>query len=262
MNLVVLIHKNNYVSVFTNLQKSLVKARDIVTRWQLIWLAWGQPWTRWAWWFSKWPNASMQLYRKWKAIDPLQVLDLSVISNPTILSETYQIKYETDTRLRSAVIDFSEVKFMRWDSLRSRRMRFLDTVAAWPYDDIVLWETAAEWTNVDVDLWICIWYAETSMWRHFASENNIGNVGNNDRGDRVDKDSPLDGARAIYNVLNNQYLWWYRTIYELSWYGNDEWPIYASSEYNRQKNVSRCLSTIKWYIVPEDFPFRTYTENE
>jgi hypothetical protein len=70
----------------------------------------------------------------------------------------------------------------------------------------------------------------------------------------------LDGARAIYDTLNNRYLGWYHTIYELSGYGNKEGAIYASSEYNWQKNVSRCLSTIKWYIVPEEFPFRTYGE--
>jgi hypothetical protein len=59
---------------------------------------------------------------------------------------------------------------------------------------------------VDVDLGMCIGYAETSMGRAFASANNIGNVGNNDRGDRVDKASPEAGARAIYVTLNNQYL--------------------------------------------------------
>ena len=83
------------------------------------------------------------------------------------------------------------------------------------------------------------------MGRAFASANNIGNVGNNDRGDRVDKESPLVGARAIYTTLNNGYLGGYNTIFELSGYGNKEGAIYASSEYNWQKNVSRCLSTIK-----------------
>lgn len=260
VNWMVLVHKNWYISVFTNLQKILVKANDTIDRWQLIWLVWGQPGTRWAWWFSNWPMVTMQLYKNGNLIDPLQLMDLSVINNPTTLPQTYQVKYDIDLRTRSAVIDFTEVKFMEWNSVRERRLKFLDTVAAWPYKDVVLWEWAAEWTHVDVDLGICIWYAETSMGRHFASDNNIGNVWNNDRGDRVDKDSPLDGAKAIYDTLNNRYLGWYHTIYELSGYGNKDGAIYASSEYNWQKNVSRCLSTIKWYIVPEDFPFRTYGE--
>lgn len=260
VNWMVLVHKNWYISVFTNLQKILVKANDTIARWELIWLVWWQPGTRWAGWFSNWPMVTMQLYKNGNLIDPLQLMDLSVINNPTTLPETYQVKYDIDLRTRSAVIDFTEVKFMEGNSVRERRLKFLDTVAAWPYKDVVLWEWAAEWTHVDVDLGICIWYAETSMGRHFASDNNIGNVGNNDRGDRVDKDSPLDWAKAIYDTLNNKYLWWYHTIYELSGYGNKDGAIYASSEYNWQKNVSRCLSTIKWYIVPEDFPFRTYGE--
>jgi murein DD-endopeptidase MepM/ murein hydrolase activator NlpD len=260
INRIAILHKNWYISVFTNLQKVLVKQNDVIGRGQLIGLVWGQPWTRWAWWFSNGPMVSMQLYKNGNAVDPLQIMDLSVINNPTLLPETYQVKYDVDVRTRSAVIDFSEVKFMQGNSVRERRLNFLDKVAAWPYADIVLWESAAEGTNVDVDLWICIWYAETSMGRNFASANNIGNVGNNDRWDRVDKDSPLEWARSIYNTLNNRYLWHYQTIYELSGYGNKDWAIYASSEYNWQKNVSRCLSTIKWYIVPEDFPFRTYGE--
>ena len=260
VNWMVIVHKNWYVSVFTNLQKILVKSNQAIHRWQLIGLVWWQPGTRWAGWFSNWPMVTMQLYKNGNLVDPLQLMDLSVINNPTILPETYQVKYDIDLRTRSAVIDFTEVTFMEGNSVRERRLKFLDTVAAWPYKDVVLWEWAAEWTNVDVDLGICIWYAETSMGRHFASENNIGNVWNNDRGDRVDKDSPLDGAKAIYDTLNNKYLGWYHTIYELSGYGNKDGAIYASSEYNWQKNVSRCLSTIKWYIVPEDFPFRTYGE--
>lgn len=259
-NWMVIIHKNWYVSVFRNMNKIFTRTGKMVERWELIWLVWWQPGTRWAWWFSDGAHVNMQIFKNGKPVDPLDIMDLSVINNPTILPDDYQVKYDIDTRMRSTVIDFSEVRFMEGNSVRERRLKFLDTVAAGPYDDIMLWEKAAEWTNVDVDLGICIGYAETSMGRHFASEHNIGNVWNNDRGDRVDKSSPLDGAKAIYDVLNNRYLGWYRTIYELSGYGNKDWAIYASSEYNWQKNVSRCLSSIKWYIVPEDYPFRTYGE--
>ena len=141
-------------------------------------------------------------------------------------------------------------------------MAFLKKYAAGPYADINLREAAAKDTYVDVDMGICIGLAETSLGRYFASSNNIGNVGNNDRGDRVDKDSPLAGARSVYLTLNNSYLGGYHTIYELSGYGNKDGAIYASSPYNRQKNVTRCLSSIKGYIVPEDYPFRLLKENK
>jgi hypothetical protein len=67
----------------------------------------------------------------------------------------------------------------------------------------------------------------------------------------------LAGARAIAQTLNNQFLWHYHTIDQLSRYGNPNGSIYASSPVNRQTNVIKCLSQIKWYYVPEDFPFRT-----
>ncbi|MDO4714619.1 MAG: hypothetical protein Q4B28_08570 [bacterium] len=57
-------------------------------------------------------------------------------------------------------------------------------------------------------------------------------------------------------TLNNQYLGGYHTIKQLSRYGNSDGKIYASSPINWQSNVQKCLSKIKGYYVPEDFPFR------
>lgn len=258
INWMMILHNNWYISVYTSMQKIFVKAKDIVNRWQIIGMVGWQPGTRWAWWFSSSSSLNLQVYQHWKPIDPLNSLDLSALPSSALIPQEYMAKYENDKRIRSSVIDMSTVTFVKWDSDHEKRVNFLTQYAKAPYNDITLWENAAEGTNVDIDLGICIWYAETSLGRHFASANNIGNVGNNDRGDRVDKDSPLVWARAIYMTLNNSYLGWYDTIYELSWYGNKDGAIYASSEYNRQKNVSRCLSTIKWYIVPEDYMFRTH----
>jgi len=58
-------------------------------------------------------------------------------------------------------------------------------------------------------------------------------------------------------TLNNAYLGSYHTINQLSRYGNKDGKIYASSPINRQTNVLKCLSQIKGYYIPEDFPFRT-----
>lgn len=260
-NRMIILHNDGYISVFTNIQKSLVAEKSIVRRWQIIGLVGGQPWTRWAWWFSTQPMISMQIFKNGIAIDPLEVLDLSIFNDSLNLNNKYRTKFSLDTKLRNSVIDLQDIKFVEWNTAQEKRLRFLNDYAKAPYNDIVLWEKAAEGTNIDPDLWICIGYAETSLGRAFASANNIGNVWNNDRGDRVDKESPLVGAHAIYTTLNNGYLGGYNTIFELSGYGNKEGAIYASSEYNWQKNVSRCLSTIKWYVVPEDYPFRTYHEN-
>jgi murein DD-endopeptidase MepM/ murein hydrolase activator NlpD len=259
-NRIVLVHNNGFVTVFTNLSKVIVRSHDVVKRWQIIGLVGGQPGTRWAGWFSNSPMVTMQVFKNGLAVDPLQFLDLSALASQTSLPDTYQMKYKIDWKMRNTAIDLSTVTFVPGETIDDKRRNFLAQYAAAPYNDITMREQAVEWTNIDTDLGICIGYAETSLGRHFASANNIWNVGNNDRWDRVDKSSPIEGARAIYQTLNNQYLGWYHTIFELSGFGNNYGAIYASSEYNRQKNVSRCLSTIKWYIVPEDYPFRTYSE--
>lgn len=259
-NRAIIVHKNGYISVFQNMERVSVQAGDAVKRGQIIGLVGGQPGTRWAGWFSTASHIDMIIFKHGIPVDPLDIIDLSIFPHQSQLRPTYTQKYEQDAETRNSVIDFSEVSFVWGKTDSEKRVNFLTQYAKDPYNDIQLREKAGEGTNIDIDMGICIGYAETSLGRHFASANNIGNVGNNDRGDRIDKDSPLVGARAIYTTLNNGYLGGYHTIYELSWYGNKEWAIYASSEYNWQKNVSRCLSTIKWYIVPEDYPFRTYNQ--
>ncbi len=259
-NRLILVHNNGFVTVFTNLSRVLVQSHDTVKRWQVIALVGGQPGTRWAGRFSNSPMLTMQVFKNGLAVDPLQFFDLSAVASQTSLPDAYQTKYQIDWKMRNSAIDLSTVTFVPGETLDDKRRNFLAQYAAPPYDDITMWEQAVEWTNIDPDLGICIGYAETSLGRYFASANNIWNVGNNDRGDRIDKNSPIEGARSVYETLNNQYLGWYFTIFELSGFGNKDGAIYASSEYNWQKNVSRCLSTIKWYIVPEDYPFRTYSD--
>ena len=95
------------------------------------------------------------------------------------------------------------------------------------------------------------------MGRYLTTDNNIWNVWNDDRWNRVSFNSALAWARSIANTLNNFYLWNYHTIRQLSRYGNVDGKIYASSPINWQRNVTKCLSQIKWYYVPEDYPFRT-----
>lgn len=112
-------------------------------------------------------------------------------------------------------------------------------------------------TNIDRDMVICVGFAESTLGQYLATSNNIGNVGNNDRGDRIAYNNPYYGARLIPLTLNNQYLGHYHTINQLSRYGNAEGKIYASSPINRQTNVLKCLSQIKGFYVPEDYPFRT-----
>jgi len=182
-------------------------------------------------------------------------LDLSVIENKWIIPDEYNIKYLNDKYSRT--IDISEVTFASGDTLDERAANFLRTYGVWAYKQLAFWEDAVAGTNIDRDVVICIAFAESTLGRYLTTSNNIWNVWNDDRWNRVSFNSALAWARSISNTLNNFYLWNYHTIRQLSRYGNVDGKIYASSPINWQRNVTKCLSQIKWYYVPEDYPFRT-----
>lgn len=104
---------------------------------------------------------------------------------------------------------------------------------------------------------LCITVAETSGWKFGAGYGNIWNVWNNDRWDRVDYGSLEKSLDMIGQTLNNKYLWNKQTLGCLSraWNckeENDNWKVYASSEWNWERNMTACLSTIYWQA---DFSF-------
>lgn len=106
------------------------------------------------------------------------------------------------------------------------------------------------------ELAICIAKADTSLWRQTKSKNNLWNVWNNDRGNTVEFDDEYKAVRAIYQTLNNQYLWGYQYIWELSRKYNKEWKVYATSEENWHNNVVNCMWVIRGETVNEHFAFR------
>ena len=254
---ILIIHKEWYVTLYEYMNQIIVNAWDTVQRGQIIWYSWWEPWTMWAWFASEWENLTFWVYKNWVAIDPLTILDLSVVTDrQNTLPEDYRIKYLSDQLVRP--IDVSDLKIMEWQTVDERAQRLLNWYGVGVYKELDFWNSVVEWTNIDRDVVICIWVAESTLWKYLTTSNNIWNVWNNDRWDRVAYNTPYAWARLIPLTLNNQYLWWYHTINQLSRYWNAEWKIYASSPINWQTNVMKCLSKIKWYTVPEDFPFRTW----
>ena len=253
----VIVHKEWYVTVYQYMNQIIVNPGDIVQRGQLIGYSGWEPGTMWAWFASEWENLTFSVYKNWVAVDPLTLLDLSVVTDrQNTLPEEYKIKYLNDQLVRP--INVSDLTLMEWKTVEERAQRFLNGYGVGIYKDLNFWESVVEWTNIDRDVVICIALAESTLWKYLTTSNNIWNVWNNDRWDRVAYNTPYAWARLIPLTLNNQYLWWYHTINQLSRYGNEDWKIYASSPINWQTNVMKCLSKIKWYTVPEDFPFRVW----
>ncbi len=255
INWMLLIHPKGYISAYMFVNKTVVKKWDIVRRWQLIWYSGGEPGTNGAGFISQWANLSFFAFKDGVAVDPLQLLDLSVIEEKTVIPREYNIKYLNDKYART--VDISELQFMSWSSLTLRADQFLTTYGVGIYSELGFWEDVVKDTNIDRDVAICIAFAESTLGNYLSTSNNIGNVGNNDRGDRISFSSALMGAREIANTLNNRHLGHYHTIRQLSRFGNKDGKIYASSSINWQTNVTKCLSQIKGFYVPEDYPFRT-----
>ena len=254
---ILIIHKDWYVTLYEYMNQIIVNPWEIVQRGQIIGYSGWEPGTMWAWFASEWENLTFGVYKDGVAIDPLTILDLSVVTDwQNTLPEDYRIKYLNDQLVRP--IDVSELKLIEWKTVDERAQKLLNWYWVGVYRELDFWNSVVEWTNIDRDVVICIWVAESTLWRYLTTSNNIWNVWNNDRWDRVAYNTPYAWARLIALTLNNQHLWKYHTINQLSRYGNPDWKIYASSPINRQTNVMKCLSKIKWYTVPEDFPFRTW----
>ena len=256
VNRLLILHTDGYVSSYAYLSKIHVEQGDFVRRGQVIAESGGEPGTEGAGFVSKGENLTFSLFKDGAAIDPLTVLDLSVVEDKEkVLPEEYRLKYFNDQYVRP--IDVSNLSLIKGDSVDARAQTFLNSYAVGAYRNVAFRDEVVKDTNIDRDMVICIGFAESTLGKFLATENNIGNVGNNDRGDRIAYANPYNGARLIPLTLNNQYLGQYHTIKQLSRYGNREGKIYASSPINWQSNVQKCLSKIKGYYVPEDFPFRT-----
>ncbi len=260
-NYIVLVHNYGYVTIYGHISKALVKSWQIVKRGQIIWFSWGKKWTRWAWKLSTWPHLHFEVRKNGQLIDPLSVLDLSVYNNKNQVPFNWQIKYIKDKLTRR--IDVSNVKKLPLNrDIVDRMKMFLKRYATKDFQNLTGWIQAWLKNGIDPTVAICIWYAESWLWHHLASPNNVWNIWNNDRWDRRGYPTPQAGINAIYYALNNKYLSKYYTIYSLSRYGNKDSHIYSSSPYNWYKNVIKCLVKIKWYDVDEYYPFRIPTLKE
>ena len=119
---------------------------------------------------------------------------------------------------------------------------------------------------------VCIAFADTSLWKAMKTKNNIGNVWNNDRWDKVHLSSIYVWITAIYQTLNNKYLskydtlgmlsQWGRTALRAKWCGEKWEQCYATSPDNWNNNIINCLNLIHWHEdkkIDENFLFRTTT---
>ena len=254
LNWMLLIHKSGRMTVYLYPNQVIVQEGDIVRRGQIIWYSGWEPGTKWAGFVAGWPNLTFMVIEKGEFVNPIDYLDLSTLQDKSSIPTGYKFRYLKDKY--NLPRDLYAVKTLQGNSVEERRQSFLNSYAVGVYKQAEFWQDASEGTNIDVDVGICIAFAESTLGRHLSTDNNIGNVGNNDRWDRVAYQSPMAGAKLIYNTLNNRWLWQYHILLDYNGYGNPDGKNYATSKYNWQNNVTKCLTMIKGYYIPDEYPVR------
>jgi hypothetical protein len=124
--------------------------------------------------------------------------------------------------------------------------------------------------KVSPELLVCIAQADSSLGNALKSNNNIGNVGNNDRGDTVSYSTLEEAVNRIGLVLNNRYMGGIEKVGHLSQGGRNvigsqyscgdapaPYKCYATSPYNWNNNVVGCMNEILKVNIDENFKFRT-----
>lgn len=253
-------HSDWFVTVYGHLNEVFVNQYDFVKQWEVFAKSWWEYGTNWAWILTTWAHLHFEVFQNKDYVDPLEFLDTSYLKLANV-PEKYKYKYLNDFKLRKWY-EYKDVgKQTKWFSLDwftevERQKSLLNKYAVGWFRDWNLWvEESLDW-NIDPTFVMCIWIAETWLWRYTKTENNVWNVWNTDSWATKTMMSARDWVRSMIFTLNNKYLWKYQEIRELSRYWNKIWSIYASSDYNWHNNIIKCMSSIKQKYVPDDYNYR------
>lgn len=253
-------HSNWLVSVYWHLSEIMVEKYDFIRKWQVFAKSGWEFGTKWAWLMTTWPHLHFEIYADKSYTDPLNYVDLTSL-NINDLPQKYRIKYYKDFKNKYGFHYkdnnyISSSLLVYWANEMERQKSLLKNYAVWDFKDWNIWvEESLDW-NVDPTFVICIWMAESTLWKYLKTPNNIWNVWNTDSWATKTMSSARNWVKSIVQTLNNKFLWHYNEIRELSRYWNSDWAIYASSELNWHNNVTKCMSVVKQRNIPDDYKFR------
>lgn len=263
-------HPNWFTTVYWHLSEIWVKQYEYVEKWQIIWKSWWERWTNWAWFLSSWAHLHFEVFRNKEYIDPLDVLDMSYLKYNKLPANPpkYKLKYLMDFKNRRW-FDYSDSSsktfILKWNTELERQKYLINKYASSSFKDYQLWIDQSLIWNIDPSVTMCIWLAESWLWRNLTTSFNIWNVWNNDRWDRVWLWSAKEWIYSIVKTLNNRYFknvnridmlsWAWRIASNLPNCGSTS-PCYATDRKHWHPNVITCLSHLKWRIVEDDYNFR------
>lgn len=262
---VALKHSNWIITVYGHLSSVMVDEMQIVKKWEVFAKTWWTPWTKWAWPMTSWPHLHFEVFEDKKLKDPLKFLNIARLKPenlPSIYFSKFKLDYKVEKWEEYTWILKSNRKNrtfkIEWNNEIERQKNFLQNYAKWPFKNWSAW--IEEWLEAKIDptFLMCVWLAETGLWRNLKTPFNVGNVWNTDSWDTMTFNSAWDWIRAMTKTFNNKYLSQYNEIKLLSRYWNldDTKPIYASSPDNWHNNIVTCMSFIKWRYVSDNYNFR------
>lgn len=252
-------HPDGYVTVYGHLSEINVLPYQFITKGQVIAKSGGAPWTPGAGPMTSGPHLHFEVWHRNEVIDPLRVLSLAPIDYENLPSK-YQEKFLADmVESFGTGTDLSgyEVRFsLKWDTEEDRQKYLLKTYATPDFQNWDMWVDSALENKIDPSFLMCVGLAETTLGNHLKTAYNIGNIGNTDSGSVYVFNGPAEGLDWMGRTFNNKFLSQYSRVSDLSRWGNEKWPIYASSNANWHNNIIRCLGAMKGKYVEDDYNFR------
>ncbi len=257
---VALKHSDWYVTVYWHISKVLVKELDFVKKWQVFAESWWEYGTNWAGFMTTWPHLHMEVFRDKKSVDPLNYLDVSYL-NFSDLPQKYKFKFYVDFKDRRWFEYKSKEEKIRlfkldWKTEVERQQSLISKYAVPAFNNWDMWvEESLDWW-IDPTFVMCLWLAESWLWKYMKTPYNVWNVWNTDSWATKTFLNARSWIYMIVSTLNNKFLKDYNEIKDLSRYWNKWWSIYASSSNHWHNNIIKCMSHVKWRYVPDNYNFR------
>lgn len=260
---VALKHSDGLVTLYGHVSEVMVEKYDFVKKGEVFAKTGGEYGTKGAWLLTTGPHLHFVVYENEEYADPLEYLNISYLNFRNV-PEKYTYKYYSDFRARKWY-EFSNTETAKKGVFRiegetelERQKFLLNTYATPVFRDWNVWVEESVSEGIDPSFLMCLWLAETSLGRHLKTPYNVGNVWNTDSWSTYQFRSAREWIHWIAKTFNNKYLSQYFEIQDLSRYGNkdESKPIYASSELNWHSNITKCMSHVKWYYIPDNYSFR------